>query len=297
MSFNDDARIDSSKVTRRGRGRTIGVAGGGVGVVGVIIVVLIGQFTGVDVSGLLGGGTGSGGSSQPLEQGLENCTTGAQANADVQCRMAGAADSLDTYWTTAAPPLGASYVSPDFVLFTASVDTGCGAASSATGPFYCPPDQTLYVDTDFFDQLREQFGATGGPLAQMYVVGHEWGHHIQQLTGAFDRADRSATGPGSDTIRLEVQADCYAGSWVGAASTIQDDQGTTFLEPVTAAQVADALDAAAAVGDDRIQAQSGSVDPDTWTHGSAEQRQRWFEAGRSGGPGACDTFSVPASQL
>jgi len=211
--------------------------------------------------------------------------------------MAGAADSLDTYWATAAPQLGAQYVTPEFALFTAAVDTGCGSASSATGPFYCPPDQTLYVDTDFFEQLREQFGATGGPLAQMYVVGHEWGHHIQQLTGAFDRADRSATGPGSDTIRLEVQADCYAGAWVGAASTIQDDQGTTFLEPVTDAQVADALDAAAAVGDDRIQAQSGQVDPDTWTHGSAEQRQRWFEAGRAGGPGACDTFSVPAAQL
>jgi predicted metalloprotease len=297
MSFNDDARIDSSKVTRRGRGRTIGVAGGGVGVVGVIIVVLIGQFTGVDVSGLLGAGSGSDGSSQPVEQGVANCTTGAQANEDVQCRMAGAADSLDTYWATAAPQLGAQYVTPEFALFTAAVDTGCGSASSATGPFYCPPDQTLYVDTDFFEQLREQFGATGGPLAQMYVVGHEWGHHIQQLTGAFDRADRSATGPGSDTIRLEVQADCYAGAWVGAASTIQDDQGTTFLEPVTDAQVADALDAAAAVGDDRIQAQSGQVDPDTWTHGSAEQRQRWFEAGRAGGPGACDTFSVPASQL
>ncbi|NII51679.1 KPN_02809 family neutral zinc metallopeptidase [Frigoribacterium endophyticum] len=297
MSFNDDARIDSSKVTRRGRGRTIGVAGGGVGVVGVIIVVLIGQFTGVDVSGLLGGGTGSDGGGQSGEQGVANCTTGAQANEDVQCRMAGAADSLDTYWATAAPQLGAQYVTPEFALFTAAVDTGCGSASSATGPFYCPPDQTLYVDTDFFQQLRDQFGATGGPLAQMYVVGHEWGHHIQQLTGAFDRADRSATGPGSDTIRLEVQADCYAGAWVGAASTIQDDQGTTFLEPVTDAQVADALDAAAAVGDDRIQAQSGQVDPDTWTHGSAEQRQRWFEAGRAGGPGACDTFSVPAAQL
>ena len=132
----------------------------------------------------------------------------------------------------------------------------------------------------------------------MYVVGHEWGHHIQQLTGAFDRADRSDTGPGSDTIRLEVQADCYAGAWVGAASTVQDANGVTFLEPVTDQQVADALDAAAAVGDDRIQsAGGGQVDPDTWTHGSADQRQKWFETGRSQGATACDTFSVPTDQL
>jgi predicted metalloprotease len=298
MSFNDDTRIDSSKVKRAGRGRTTGIAAGGVGIVGVIVVALISQFTGVDLSGLVGGGQV--GQGQQIEgEALEGCTTGADANASIDCRMAGAADSLDTYWASAAPEVGvAGYTSPDFFLFTASVDTGCGAATSATGPFYCPPDRALYVDTDFFDQLREQFGASAGPLAQMYVVGHEWGHHVQQLSGSFDSADRSQTGPGSDTIRLEVQADCYAGAWVGSATTIQNEYGETFLEPVTREQVADALDAAAAVGDDRIQeASGGRVDPDTWTHGSAEQRTRWFEAGRAGGPGACDTFSVPTSEL
>lgn len=300
MSFNDDARLDGSKVTRRGRGRTVGIAGGGLGIVGVIAVFLISQATGVDVSGLLGGGMG-GGAAQPVSEGdlSSECTTGAQANESVDCRMVGAADSLDAYWSTEAPALGVSdYRRPDFFLFSGSTDTGCGGATSATGPFYCPPDEALFVDTDFFEQLRSQFGASGGPLAQMYVVGHEWGHHVQQLTGAFDRADRSDTGPGSDTIRLEVQADCYAGAWVGAASTVQDANGVTFLEPVTDQQVADALDAAAAVGDDRIQsAGGGQVDPDTWTHGSAEQRQKWFETGRSQGATACDTFSVPTDQL
>ncbi|MDY0891940.1 KPN_02809 family neutral zinc metallopeptidase [Frigoribacterium sp. CFBP9030] len=300
MSFNDDARIDSSKVRRRGRGRTTGIAAGGTGVVAIIVVALINQFTGVNLSGLLDGtSTGSGSPDQIAAAPLEGCETGADANASIDCRMAGAADSLDTYWSTEAAQLGVGeYVTPDFFLFTAAVDTGCGSATSATGPFYCPPDQALYVDTDFFDQLREQYGASAGPLAQMYVVGHEWGHHIQQLTGAFDRADRSATGPGSDTIRLEVQADCYAGAWVGAATTVADDAGTTFLEPVTDAQIADALDAAAAVGDDRIQeASGGRVDSDTWTHGSAEQRQRWFDTGRAGGAGACDTFAVPTERL
>jgi predicted metalloprotease len=302
MTFDDDARIDTSKVTRRrGRGRTTGIAAGGGGLLVVVAVILVQQFTGVDLSGIVGGaGGGSGsGAGQQQDEAIEGCTTGAEANASVECRMAGAADSLDTYWTTAAPEVGiADYVSPGFSLFDAATTTGCGEASSATGPFYCPPDQRLFVDTTFFDELRTRFGASGGPLAQMYVVGHEWGHHIQQLSGAFDRADRTGTGPTSDSVRLEVQADCYAGAWVGAASQIRDDSGTAFLEPVSGAEVRDALDAAAAVGDDRIQAASGGeVDPHTWTHGSAEQRQRWFEAGRAGGPTACDTFAVPGTQL
>lgn len=298
MSFNDDARIDSSKVKRRGR--TAGVAGGGVGVV-AIAVFLIAQFTGVDLSGVLSGGDGSGSGAGPQQiqsSSLDSCTTGADANANIDCRMAGAADSLDTYWSTEAPKLDVRYDTPDFFLFTDSTTTGCGGASSSTGPFYCPPDQALYVDTAFFDQLRQDFGATAGPLAQMYVVGHEWGHHIQQESGSFDTADRTQTGPGSDTVRLELQADCYAGAWVGAASTTTDSTGTAFLAPVTRAEVADALDAAAAVGDDRIQAASGSgVDSDSWTHGSSAQRQKWFEVGRGRGAASCDTFGVSAGAL
>jgi predicted metalloprotease len=207
MTFDDDARIDSSKVTRRrgGRGRTTGIAAGGGGLLVVVAVILVQQFTGVDLSQLVGGGSGTtGGSAQEQDEAIEGCTTGAEANASVECRMAGAADSLDTYWTTAASEVGvADYASPGFTLFDAATSTGCGEATSATGPFYCPPDRRLFVDTTFFDELRTRFGASGGPLAQMYVVGHEWGHHIQQLSGAFDRADRSGTGPDSDSVRLE----------------------------------------------------------------------------------------------
>jgi predicted metalloprotease len=190
------------------------------------------------------------------------------------------------------------YASPDFFLFDGSTDTGCGTASAATGPFYCPPDRAIYLDTAFYDDLQSQYGSSGGPLAQMYVVAHEWGHHVQQLEGTFADTDRSGTGAASGSVRVELQADCYAGSWVGAAATTTDADGTTFFEPVTSAQIADALSAASAVGDDSIQRRSsGHVDPDSFTHGTSEQRQRWFEQGYQQGAGSCDTLSVPASTL
>lgn len=295
MTFNDNADISGNKVKRRGR--TTGIAVGG-GAIGVIAIALISQFLGVDLTGILGGGTAGG---QNGEETLlsEECQTGADANANVDCRMGGAYSSLDAYWSEELPALGAQYTSPaDFILFEQQTNTGCGAASSATGPFYCPPDQTIYIDTSFYAELRDRFGSSGGPLAEMYVVAHEWGHHIQSLTGIMDRADRSGTGPSSDSVRIEIQADCFAGAWVAAASDTEDPKGVAFLKPVTQQEIDDALSAAAAVGDDRIQkASTGQVNPEAWTHGSAEQRQRWFMTGYRSGPAACDTFSVPAGQL
>lgn len=287
MTFNDNANIDPSKVSRRGRtGLAIG-GGGGLLVVGLFI---LSQVLGVDLTGLAGGGQPQ----QGQDESLSECDTGAEANASIDCRMAGAADSLDTYWATQVD----GYASTNIVLFEGQVSTGCGTASSAVGPFYCPPDQTIYIDTAFFGQLTDRFGASGGSLAQMYVVAHEWGHHIQNIVGFMDGLDLQDTGPTSDAVRLEVQADCFAGAWVGAASTIVDGQGVTFLEPVTDQQIQDALSAASAVGDDSIQeATQGQVTPETWTHGSSEMRQRWFMTGYEGGPNACDTFSVDGSQL
>ena len=208
--------------------------------------------------------------------------------------MVGAATSLDDFWSDAVQ----GYVQPELVLFTGSVETACGAASSAVGPFYCPPDQTVYLDTAFYTDLRERFGASGGPLAQLYVVAHEWGHHIQNITGIMDGLDLQTAGESSDGVRLELQADCFAGAWVGAATTTVDAEGRPFLEPVTRDQIADALSAAGAVGDDNIQeSTTGQVQPETWTHGSSEQRQRWFIAGLEEGVTACDTFEVPAGRL
>lgn len=288
MTFNDNAKIDSSRVSRRGRNTGIAVGGGG----GLLVIGLfiVSQLLGVDLTGLAGG---AGTAPEEAGQPIANCDAGSQANASIDCLMGGASDSLDTYWSAELPKLGATYRSTQIVLFTDSTNTGCGGATSDVGPFYCPPDETIYIDTAFYDELTSRFGATAGPLAEMYVVAHEWGHHIQNITGIMNGLDLQATGPASDSVRLELQADCFAGAWVGAAPTIKDENGVAFLEPVTDEQIANALSAAAAVGDDRIQSSTqGQVTPETWTHGSSESRQKWFQIGYQGGPDACNTFQV-----
>jgi len=286
MTFNDDARINSSKVKRRGR--TTGVAAGG-GIVGILAVFLIAQFTGFDISPFLGEPAGD-------DQTVAECEniSGEEANKTVQCRMAGASLAIDEYWAGEVD----GYVSPEFILFTGLTSTGCGNATSASGPFYCPSDQTIYVDTDFYAELTTRFGANGGPLAEMYVLAHEWGHHIQNISGTMNGLDFQTTGPTSDGVRLELQADCFAGAWVRSATESDDENGVPYLEPVSDQDIADALSAAAAVGDDRIQESTqGQVTPETWTHGASEQRQKWFNAGRASGPSPCDTFAAPANQL
>ncbi len=293
MTFNPDADISRGKASKRGRNTGIAVAGGGIGVIALFV---LSQFLGVDLTGLLAGGE-----QQPAEDSsLEQCLTGEDANEDIECRMKGASASLEAYWSTEGPAIGlADYVGPqDLILFTAATTTECGSASSATGPFYCPPDRTIYMDVTFYDELRSRFGASGGPLAQMYVVAHEWGHHIQNIGGILERAQDGQTGPASNAVRVELQADCFAGAWTADAATVPDDSGVPFLQEPTEAEIRDALDAAAAVGDDRIQqATQGQVSPHTFTHGTSEQRQRWFAVGYQRGAGACDTFGVAGGQL
>ncbi|MEO6942387.1 MAG: neutral zinc metallopeptidase, partial [Terrimesophilobacter sp.] len=202
MTFNPDSNIGSGKVSRRGRNTGVAVGGGGII---VVILALVSPLLGIDLTPLAGLFGGSGQSQTTTSDHLEQCKTGADANNNVECLMKGAAASLDAYWSGTFAQEGITYRSPaDFVLFTGSTSTGCGTASSATGPFYCPPDQTIYVDTGFFDELRSQFGATGGPLAEMYVVAHEWGHHIQNLLGTMDNLNMQQTGPTSDSVRLEL---------------------------------------------------------------------------------------------
>ena len=220
---------------------------------------------------------------------LSKCRTGADANQYVQCRVVATGNSVDAVWKQ----LMRGYTRPRVRLFSDQVNTGCGPASTEVGPFYCPVDKTAYFDTGFFDVLRAQFGSSGGPLAQEYVVAHEFGHHVQDLQGSLGRAQQGAQGAGGNGVRTELQADCYAGVWAHYASTDQAGKHRGAVSGTAERQGhSDALSAAASVGDDRIQkAATGHTNPESWTHGSSEQRQHWFTVGyQTGDPNQCDTF-------
>ncbi len=306
MDFDDDARLDSSQVQdRRGgfsggggsaglgalgmllplllRGRG-GRAGGLVGVVVLVAVVLLSRGGGGSGNALSSGGSRTGSATSASSDLVQRCQTGADADRDEDCRVVAVVNSLQTFWAGTVR----GYTDADTQLFTGQTQTGCGGATSAVGPFYCPADDTVYVDLGFFDELRTTYGAQGGDFAQAYVLAHEYGHHVQDLDGTSTRAQRSGQQQGAQgsSVRLELQADCYAGVW---AANAQRDGFVTF----DATDVEEGLSAAAAVGDDRIQEKSsGRVDPESWTHGSAASREQWFTTGlRAGRPSACNTFS------
>lgn len=300
MTFNEGTRLDPNRVQRRGRGGARGgvAIGGGIGGVIIVIIALI---VGVDPSalGLDSGNQGLGGAAGAQDDTAQQdynarCGTAAAAEEFADCRVLPVIESLDAYWTDALPAAGFRHDLPGVVVFDQATSTACGTASSATGPFYCPPDQTLYADTTFFASLQ-RFGFEEGNLAEAYVIAHEYGHHIENEMGIFDIADRSGAGTTSDSVKVELMADCLAGVWVGHAATTPDpDTGVPFLEPITQDQLDNALAAAASVGDDRIQQTiTGEADPHTFTHGSSQQRTDAFATGYTNGTVAsCDTFGV-----
>jgi predicted metalloprotease len=291
MTFRPGARLDTTEVRDVGgsrvgglSGRSLAVGGGGIGSIVLLVVLVL-------ASGFLNGSSGGTGLGSLVGQSFGDpagsdlsaeCKTGADANARDDCRVVGFVDSIQAYWTDEFSRSGEQYAPAMTLLFQGSVQTGCGLADTSVGPFYCPVDRDVYLDVDFFQELTDRFGAQGGPLAQGYVIAHEYGHHVQDLLGDLQQGS-GATGPGSASVMTELQADCYAGVW--AANAVD----TGYLEPLSQTDVSEALDAAGAVGDDRIQQEStGTIDPEAWTHGSAAQRQDAFASGyRGADPGSC----------
>jgi len=262
--------------------------GGGIGGIGLLIVIVGALFFGVDPSQLLqqieGGSPDVG-----YQQDQQSASTGSGAGTDEEKDFVSAvlAQTEDT-WTNIFHDMGRTYVDPHLVLFTDQVQSACGFAETAMGPFYCPSDSKVYIDLAFYDELKQRFNAPGD-FAQAYVIAHEVGHHVQHLLGITDQVDHATQGltesqANALSVKVELQADCFAGVWA-----YQDNQERKVLEP---GDIEEALNAAAAVGDDRLQKQSqGYIVPDSFTHGTSEQRVRWFNNGFARGEiGDCDTF-------
>jgi uncharacterized protein len=292
VRFRRNAPLDPGQVTDvRGRGLGpggIAVGGGGLGIVGLVVYLLI---------ALLSGGGNALGQLAPLDgqqvgQGEtpadinSECRTGQDANRRQDCRIVAVVNSVQKFWDGVFQRSNRQYQYIDTVFFSGQVDTGCGTADSQVGPFYCPIDKLVYIDLGFFDELG-RFGAQDTPFVESYVIAHEYGHHVQDQLGVLDKIRGSRTGPESLGVRSELQADCYAGVW--AAHAVE----TGLVEDLNQADINSGLDAAGAIGDDRIQQETqGQVNPETWTHGSSEQRRRWFSQGyEKGRPAVCDTFS------
>jgi uncharacterized protein len=267
-------RAGSSNVEDRRGIPARGAVGGGLGLVVAVVLALV---FGVDPSEMLtGGGPGGGHAGEPAgRMGVPEDDGGRFAAVVL-------ADTEHT-WQRIFADAGARYPEPTLVLFTGGVASACGTASSAVGPFYCPADRNVYIDLDFFRELKERFGASGD-FARAYVIAHEVGHHVQNITGTMQPFQGyRESGPGSTAVRLELQADCYAGVWA------HEQRGRGLLE---AGDIEEAMNAAAAIGDDTLQRRGqGVVVPESFTHGTSQQRVRWFLRGyEAGDVGACDTF-------
>jgi uncharacterized protein len=287
MTFNEGMQIDTSATSTSGGGGRVMAIGGGLGGLVIVVVALL---LGVDPGTVLPAPQ-PGQAQQAQGPDISQCKTGADANKDPACRIIATSNSVDAVWSQ----LLKGYTRPNVHIFTGQVQTGCGGATMEVGPFYCPVDKTAYFDTDFFKVLVDQFGSSGGPFAQEYVVAHEFGHHVQDLLGDIGRAQQGAQGALGNGVRTELQADCYAGIWAHYASTVNQKNGVPYLNPLTDKDIQDALSAASSVGDDSIQKESGTgkVNPESWTHGSSEQRQHWFTVGyQTGDMKRCDTYDA-----
>lgn len=302
MSINDNASLDTSRMGGGGgRGRGPVMAGGG-GVVGLIIALVL-IFTGN--GDMLTGGDDGGQSTQGAAEGddrlAEKCRTGADAKKDRECLMVLGENSMHDFWNDqpdlarALDDAGQDFRGPKkVVVYQGQTESQCGTASNQIGPFYCPLDESIFIDTDFYDIMEQQLGAEDGTLAELYVLAHEYGHHIQNVYGVLDESQKDPKGPTSGAVRVELMADCFAGMWIAAATDTKDADGEPLITDVSRGDVTNAMGAAKAVGDDEIQKKSGGgVDPEGWTHGSAKARQAWLLRGmEADSVSRCDTFAV-----
>ncbi|MEH1169465.1 neutral zinc metallopeptidase [Micromonospora sp. CPCC 205539] len=305
MELNERAELDTSQANDLGRGSGSGGGLGGIplpggggrgGIIGIVVAVLVALLGGgFGLNAMTNGDEGGGQSSGTnLEQLCDE--SNAQRFDDARCRNLLYVNSIQGYWQQEYPELGKGKYEPTTTnYFQAAVNTGCGQADSGVGPFYCPADRKVYIDLSFYDELASRFGAKG-EFAAPYVLAHEYGHHIQNLLGTNERAGQGEqSGPDSASVRLELQADCYAGAWAKHATETKDKTGQAPLfTSITASDISEAVDTAEAIGDDTIQKRSGGqVNPDQFTHGTSEQRQRWFKQGYDrGDPKTCDTFGT-----
>ncbi|MGW0389704.1 KPN_02809 family neutral zinc metallopeptidase [Streptomyces sp. NPDC003042] len=295
MQFDDNANLDTSEVKDVRGSRVPGgkatIGGGLVGLIALVMALLFG--VGPEQLGLSSGDPEPASTASSAAQVQQTCRTGRDANTREDCRLVAVVNSTQDFWRQEFQRRQGRYGPAQTVFFTSRVGTACGTATSAVGPFYCPADRQVYLDLAFFGELRSKFGASGGPFAQAYVIAHEYGHHVQNLTGTLQKAQDGRQGADSNAVKVELQADCYAGVWANNATRTPDEStGRPLISSLTDQDIRDGLDAAAAVGDDRIQEKlQGRVTPESWTHGSAEQRQRWFYQGyRTGDMAQCDTF-------
>ncbi|MFD8497405.1 neutral zinc metallopeptidase [Amycolatopsis sp. NPDC059657] len=301
MRFDDDSGLDISEIQDSrgeggggGIGGRVALGGGGLGIVGLVIYFLFSQFGG-GLSQQAGGlpGLESGGSTGNNTSLATECKTGKDANAKHDCAIVAIVNSIQDYWTQEFSRSGSTYRKAPTKFFTGGVNTGCGSASSDVGPFYCPADSKVYIDLSFFEELRTRFGAQGGLFTEAYVLAHEYGHHVQNLTGVSKKG--TGTGPTSGSVRLELQADCYAGVWANHATSTPAESGKPLITDVTQDDIKRALDTASRIGDDYIQTKlgGGRVDQSKFSHGSSAQREKWFTTGwETGQPAKCDTFGA-----
>lgn len=287
MKFDASDNADGSQVDDRRGARSLGVGAGGLGVVGTV-VFLIYRFLSGDVGTTADPGAAANPGPQGAHTPLTGTCQGVTSESDPAKFVVCVETNVQSFWSQELGKIGGKYRPAKLVLFTERTSSSCGVASAESGPFYCPPDEKVYLDLGFFQELQRRFHARGGDFAEAYVVAHEYGHHVQDILGVSSKVHEAEVNNPSErnglSVRLELQADCYAGVWGHHAY----EKGKVSQQEISLA-----LDAAAAVGDDRIQrASRGRVNPETFTHGSAAMRQKWFGIGmKSGDPNDCRTFS------